>query len=160
MLAAIGRSISARVYLEAEERLNSYIHALAGFHARYDLWLSPTLSAPAPAVGFMDTPPVSRLLGGLVINLGLAGILPRTPAFQTLVRQNLSWAPFCQLANLTGRPAMSVPLYWTPSGLPLGVQFTAGLNGEMLLLRLAAQLEQARPWFDRRPPSEGSKPAA
>ncbi len=150
LLAAIGRTISARGYLEAEDRLNNYIHDLSAFHARYDLWLSPTLSAPAPAIGSMDTPPLWRWLGDIAIDIGLAGILPRTPVFQTMVAQNLSWAPFCQLANLTGRPAMSVPLYWTPSGLPLGVQFTAGLNAEMLLLRLAAQLEQARPWFDRR----------
>ena len=54
--------------------------------------------------------------------------------------------------HLTGRPAMSVPLYWTPQGLPLGVQFVAPLNGEALLLQLAAQLEQARPWAQRHAP--------
>jgi Asp-tRNA(Asn)/Glu-tRNA(Gln) amidotransferase A subunit family amidase len=57
--------------------------------------------------------------------------------------------PYTQLANLTGRPAISLPLHWTSDGLPLGVQFVAPLAGESLLVRLAAQLEQAVPWAER-----------
>ena len=68
------------------------------------------------------------------------------------VRRNLSWVPYTQLANITGRPAISLPLHWTASGLPMGVQFVAPLSGEKLLLRLARQLELAAPWAQRRPP--------
>ena len=78
--------------------------------------------------------------------LELAGIT------EQFVQRNLGWVPYAQLANLTGRPAISLPLYWTPDGLPLGVQFVAPLQGEKLLLRLARQLEVAAPWADRHAP--------
>ncbi|MGH8454293.1 MAG: amidase family protein, partial [Nevskiales bacterium] len=70
---------------------------------------------------------------------------------EEMVRENLKWVPFTQIGNLTGVPAMSVPLHWTAGGLPLGVHFVAAHGGEGLLFRLAAQLEKAKPWFNRVP---------
>jgi Asp-tRNA(Asn)/Glu-tRNA(Gln) amidotransferase A subunit family amidase len=76
-------------------------------------------------------------------------LLNATGILDQLITDNLGWVPYTQLANLTGRPAISVPLHWTATGLPLGVQFVGSLASDGLLLRLAAQLEQAQPWFHR-----------
>ena len=152
LMAGIGQRTSALRLLQCESRWHEHNVALSSFHARYDLWLSPTLAAPAPLIGSMATPALHAILSDVATRLGLAGWLSETPQFKQTVLTNLGWTPYTQLANLTGRPAMSVPLYWTPEGLPLGVQFVAPLNGESLLLQLAAQLEAARPW--RRSPPE------
>jgi amidase len=59
--------------------------------------------------------------------------------------------PFTQLSNMTGQPSMTIPLYWSAMNLPIGVMFTAPFGGERILLRVAGQLEAARPWFHRVP---------
>jgi amidase len=61
------------------------------------------------------------------------------------------WVPFTPVFNVTGQPAISLPLHQTPAGLPVGVQLVGPPAGEELLLSLSAQLEAARPWHDRRP---------
>ncbi|MFZ2529545.1 MAG: amidase family protein [Rhodococcus sp. (in: high G+C Gram-positive bacteria)] len=152
VLAAVGRSVSAPDYLAALERWNGYTQGLVAFHERYDLLLTPTLASPPVRVGELTTPPVMRMLSRLLVTGRLARLARLGGILDSIVDDNLGRTPYTQLANITGRPAISVPLYWTAAGLPLGVQFVAPLGGEGLLLTLAAQLEQARPWFDRQPP--------
>jgi Asp-tRNA(Asn)/Glu-tRNA(Gln) amidotransferase A subunit family amidase len=104
---------------------------LAEFMQNYDLILTPTI-AQLPA------------------KLGVLNLSPEN--MQDYVAAVVSYAPFGQLANETGVPAMSVPLAWSKAGLPIGIMFTARYGEEATLLRLAGQLEQARPWANRRAP--------
>lgn len=150
-MAAVGRSVGGPELVRSQSRWNEHVQALSRFHQRFDFWLSPTLSAPPIRIGEMDTPRSLQLINELASGLRLSGLLRHTPQFKQVTTQNLAWTPYTQLANITGRPAMSVPLHWTQEGLPLGVQFTGALDSEFTMLQLAFQLEAAQPWFTRRP---------
>ncbi len=151
VMAALGRATSGPELSQALERRHRYIAALADFHTRYDFLLTPTLATPPPQIGALDTPAALKPVVSLLLRTRTAALLRRVGIVERMINDNLGWVPFTQLANLTGRPAMSVPLHWTSGGLPLGVQFVGPLGGEGGLVRLAAQLEAARPWFERRP---------
>lgn len=96
---------------------------------KYDILLTPTTGSPPPRLGE---------LGDIGTDAGRLA--------------SLRWGGLTMFANITGQPAASVPLYWTPDGLPIGTQLVADIGREDILLRLSSQLEQARPWVDRRPP--------
>lgn len=150
-IAELGRSGGVLPVMSALENRNDYIQSLTAFHGSYDLFLTPTLATPPLLVGATTTSPVLQRVARLVSKaragklMGLSGIL------DDLIQESLGWVPYTQLANLTGRPAISVPLHWTDAGLPLGVQFVGTIGSDGDLLRLAAQLEEARPWAHRHP---------
>jgi Asp-tRNA(Asn)/Glu-tRNA(Gln) amidotransferase A subunit family amidase len=152
IVAGLGRTFSGLAHQEAIEARHGYIAALAGLFERYDLLLTPSLARPPLKVGELATPPALVAGAKAVLATRTTRLLPHLGMVDDLVQKNLGWVPFTQLANLTGRPAMSVPLYRTPQGLPLGVQLVAPLGADALLLQLARTLEQARPWADDRPP--------
>jgi amidase len=92
------------------------------------MWLTPTLAQPPLVLGSFDAPPEEAMRA-----MAVAG----------------AFAPFTAIANMTGQPAMSVPLFWNSEGLPIGVHFVGRFGDEGGLFRLAAQLEEARPWAKR-----------
>ncbi|HEV6964608.1 amidase [Roseateles sp.] len=156
LVATLGRATSAEALARELQRWNDYARALGALHARYDLYLTPTLASPPVLHGTGDPPALQLAALGALRATGLLGLLKRAGLLDGVVMQmatdSLRHVPFTQLANLTGTPAISLPLHWTGDGLPLGVQFVAAPGEDGLLLQLAAEVEAARPWFDRLPP--------
>jgi len=155
VLATLGNAVPAGALTAQLLKWNDFARALARFHQKYDLMLTPTLAHPPIRHGEGDPSTAEQAVLDILDRVGLLGLLARAGALDSTVdkiaRDSLQYVPFTQLANLTGTPAMSVPLHWTADGLPLGVQFVARFGEEDRLLQLAAQLETARPWFKRLP---------
>jgi len=152
LLGLLGRTYSAADFAAARHTWNDHARRLGRFHQTYDLLLTPTLATPPVRIGELQPKPFEQKLLKVVNTFGLGGLIRRSGLVEKLAEQSLEKTPYTQVANLTGQPAMSVPLHWTADGLPCGVQFIARLGAEDVLFRLAGQLEQARPWFGRRPP--------
>jgi amidase len=131
-LAELGRAVSATQYLTGLWTLHRYSAAVQTWWAEgWDLLLTPTIPEPPPTLGQFTSPPDNPLQAVF----RAAAVVAYTIPF-----------------NLTGQPAISLPLGQTAGGLPIGVQLVAAYGREDLLLRVAAQLEEAAPWADRRPP--------
>ncbi len=127
------RTVSGADYLAAINTVHTVGRTMAHFLVDYDMLLTPTLAEPPARIGRFK-PDNEDFLD---YRLGPKGVLP--------------YSPFCPLANATGQPAISVPLHWTKESLPVGVHFMARFGEDAALLKLAASLEQAAPWFDKRP---------
>jgi amidase len=122
---------------KAKTRLREYEASYEGWFARYDVILSPVLLQPPV--------PIGHIAGDVAI--------------ETLMARIFNFADYTLLHNIVGAPAMSVPLYWTAGGLPVGMQFAARVGGEQTLFELGYELEAAQPWANRRPPvfAEGKR---
>jgi len=151
-MGLLGRTLSARDFAKAKREWGIAGRAMGRFHQKYDLFMTPTLAYPPVRIGELQPRPYERLAMKVVNALGLGVILTATAIVDQMAEASLSKLPFTELANLTGQPAMSVPLHWTADGLPVGVHFMAPFGEEAMLFRLAAQLEKERPWFDKRAP--------
>lgn len=151
-IGLIGRTVSAGDFVEAINVWDQAARIMGKFHETFDIFMTPTLASPPVKIGELR-PRFYEILGMKFINtLGFGHLLVATGMHKLTALRSLEKSPFTQLANLTGQPAMSVPLHITPDQLPIGVQFVARFCDERSLFRLAGQLEKACPWFNRRPP--------
>jgi amidase len=130
-LYSMGKKQEASAYLLALALLQRFSREVARFFLRHDILLTPTLAEPPLPLGSFDSPPDNPLHG---------------------LRMAEKFVPFTPICNITGQPAMSVPLSWNGEGLPVGVHFVGRFGDEATLFRLAAQLEEACPWNKRFPP--------
>jgi len=129
-LYEMGRQVTGPAYLLAQMVLQRIARDVARFMEKYDAWLTPTLAEPPLPLGTFESGADNPLRG---------------------FYRAVDYVPFTPIANSTGQPGMSVPLYWNSEGLPVGTHFFGRFGDEALLFRLAAQLERVRPWADRRP---------
>jgi amidase len=150
-LGLLGRTYSAAHFVKAMREWELAGRIMGQFHETYDLYLTPTLAFPPVKIGELLPKPIEVVLLKVVNTLRLGRLLIASGVTDKLAVENLSKVPFTQLANFTGQPAMSVPLHWTPENLPCGVHFMGRYGDEATLLQLAVQLEDAQPWFDKRP---------
>jgi amidase len=123
-------SLPGEAYPKGVRAIHRHGRRMAAFHEKYDVLVSPTTARPAVPLGPQHT---------------------NNPDLKAYREAILGFAPFTAPANHSGQPSMSMPLHWTSAGLPVGVMFTAAFGNEALLFRLAAQLEEARPWRKRQP---------
>jgi amidase len=100
-------------------------------------------------IGSLQPTATERRLMRVVNSLNAGWLLNVLNAVKPMADKSFDYIPFTALFNVTGQPAMSVPLYWNADGLPIGVQCVARLGQDATLFRLAGQLERAQPWFDR-----------
>ena len=128
-----GRRLAAREYANALLMAHRTGRRLAGFFNEYDIILSPTLADPP---------------------LPLRGLDMMGDDLDVYMERMWDHMAFTPLYNLSGCPAVSLPMHMTPDGLPVGVQIGTAFGNEALLFRLSSQLEEAHPWRDRRPPEE------
>lgn len=159
IMAALGRAHSSVEYVDTVMRRHEHVRRLSAYFDGYDLLVTPTLADLPPQIGALDTPLIAQRAASGLLRTRTAGLLRRSGLVESMINNNLNWIPYTQLANLTGRPALSLPLHQTPEGVPMGVQFISQLGGESMLLRLASQLEQAVPWDHRWPCLAGTEGA-
>jgi amidase len=126
-----GRRVTGEAAMWEAQELRMLSRGVLSLFETFDIYLTPVMGTPPPAIGYLD--PVK--------------VAPRD-----IGKRNGEVFPFAAPFNMTGQPSISLPLAWTSSGLPIGMMFTARYADEATLLRLAAQLEKEAPWKDRRPP--------
>jgi amidase len=128
------RNLSGADYLEAVGKVHAYGREMAAFFERYDILLTATLAEPPAKIGRFDHRPEDyvdyRMGPGRVFD----------------------YSPFTAAFNASGQPAASLPLHWTADGLPVGIHLAAAFGKDELLMGLCARIEEAVPWFGRRPP--------
>jgi amidase/6-aminohexanoate-cyclic-dimer hydrolase len=134
---ALAAGLGGADYLAAVERIHAYGRELAAFFDRWDLLVTSTLAEPPAAIGrFAHSRPEFADFAHYRLGPGMV----------------FDYSPFCAAFNASGQPAASLPLHWTADGLPVGVQIAARFGADEELLALCRAIEEARPWFRRRPP--------
>ena len=152
ILAKLGEAQSAADAASALCSMQLFSRSWLGWSSAFDALLTPTVGVPPLPIGAYALSTLQRQGVKLLAALPAGALLSQRSKLTEAFAQVFEAAPYTMVANVTGQPSLSLPLHWTDDGLPMGILFTARIGDEATLFRLAAQLEQARPWWNRRPP--------
>lgn len=148
LLSLLGKATNAEEFVLSLREWDTAAFRMEEFHETFDLYITPTTAFLPAKIGELDPSPSEKLLISIVSALNLGYFVKKMGLIDQIIENSLKRTPFTQLANLTGQPAMSVPLHKTAEGLPVGVQFMAARGREDLLYQMAAMLEQTTHWID------------
>jgi amidase len=151
LMQLIGRKTGGDRLISLLVATHETARRISMFFEDYDILVTATLGAPPVAIGSLRPTRLQTIAIEILRRLPMRKVLDAV--IGQMAADQMDPAPNTELFNLTGQPAMSVPLYWNGDGLPIGTQFVGRYGDEETLFRLAGQLERARPWFEKRPPS-------
>ena len=146
MLGLVGKATSAEEFVLGIREWDKAAIQMEHFHETYDLLLTPTTASPPAKIGELEPSKSEKAALQFAGKLSLGRLMKKAGIVEQVAEKNLERTPFTQLANLTGQPAMTVPIHLTSDGLPVGVQFMAAKGREDLLFSLAGQLELTDDW--------------
>jgi len=151
VLGLLGKQCRASEFSKTLNLAQLTARQIGEFFTKYDVLLTPTLASPPVATGELQPKGIRAVAMKLLGRLNAGGLINRLSGIDVLAQHVFEFMPYTPLFNVTGQPAMSVPLYWNDAGLPIGMQFVGRYGDEATLFRLAGQLEKAKPWSERMP---------
>ena len=151
-LVYLGNCLSGAQYVAARRQVNRLNRAFGDFYRDYDLYLTPTTAGVAPGLGSGAASVMDRISSAVIRSLHLGRWVIGSSLLQKTFRDAAALVPFTQLANLSGLPSISLPAFRDEAGgLPLGVMLTGPQGADHQLLRVASEVEAARPWVEYYP---------
>ena len=155
MFDYIGRKFSGNDYVSAQKIMQNIARKIMIQMNAYDAVIMPIISQPPPFLGKIPPSSFAEFRYSALINFKLGWIFQikflRDIILNKLAPESMWYAPDVFLQNVTGQPAISIPSYWTKSGLPLGVQLVGRYGEETSLIQIASQIEEISPWITRIP---------
>ncbi len=151
-LALMGKKIAGSDLILALRHLERVARQVGHFFTQYDMYMTPTLSTLPVKTGELQLQGFEAVAVGILGSLNAGGLLETFKMLDSAAKGVYDFIPYTPVFNVTGHPAMSVPLHWNDDDLPVGIHVVGQYGGEGAMFRLASQLEEAQPWADRVPP--------
>lgn len=152
LTARLGHHFSGYEAISALQQLQSEARRLINNLGHYDVLLTPTTARPPVKHGELQPKRLEKLAINAARRIGIPRFAKRFVMRESSLSQTFQFVPFTPIANISGQPSMNVPLFWNAECLPIGTMFTGRFGEDATLFQLARQLEEARPWADKRPP--------